>query len=1147
MGKRVKYNYNEIVELEYFFKLVENSSDIVSIISEDFNFVYQSPVAERILGWNFENVKDESILKYCHNDDVGIVKKTLAQLLGKPGKSLTFNHRFKDTNDNWRFFESVAKNLLHDPVIKAIVVYSRDITERKQAEQNALILKSVVEHSTDGVIITDPTYKNHPIIYANPSFESHIGIRHEGLIGKSIRDVYTNKQNTNEIKRLNKAFNKNVPCTVTLLNDTQKKQLWNQISLSPIYDAQGKIINFVGIQQDITYLKDRDREQEEENLQSKLRTDIKNSFSQHSDLSEALTKVMEIITETLDMAAGGIWLVNPNSNSLELAGGIHLPENTYNTIAIGESKVGRIAQEQIPHVTNNLQNETAVLDPSWMASKHIVSFVGYPLIISEKLNGVIGLYAQKPQDQFILKVLSSVSETITYSVEHHLQQQQLLENEKRLSFLDHANKLLFSTLDSKLVLQYVCELIVPKMADWCAIYLLNEDSLLQSTVSNKSERFNYQKLKKLLQEYPANLSDSNGVAEVIRSGKTEYYPYISDTLYRAATKDRLHEQLLKELVTSYLCVPLTVRGRTIGAITMANVNPGKHFDIDDKQLAEELANRASIAIDNTRLFDSNQLEIIRRKQVEKEIKILNKKLEKQIDKKTRDLYRVENRFQDIYQSSKDGIAFSDLNGRFLDVNNAFLKLTGYTREEIFGMNYDALTPESYHAIESSIVADILNSGEPREYEKQYICKNNQIIDISVTAFLVKDRNDKPIGLSGIVRDITEEKKARTALANAEEKYRSIVSSLHEGILLQDLEGKIITYNDSMLSLLGLESINLHNKNIRDLGLDVYTEDLQQLSHQYFPAEIALKEGKPVTNVTVGIKKKDNSFLWLRVNAEPVWNPEQKKLTSVVSTFTDISERRQYDESLKELNAQLARSNKELQDFASVASHDLQEPLRKVQTFGERLLTNEHAVLSEEGKDYLARMLGAAGRMRKLINDLLTFSKVTTKAEPFKKTDLNTLVEEVLSDLEISAEEAGAIVSVDDLPTIECDPTQMRQLLQNLISNALKFRKKEVTPMIDIKSVNPEAFEHEVLNFKKDDFCSIIVKDNGIGFEEKYRDRIFDVFQRLHGQEEYEGTGVGLAVCRKIVLRHSGTIIARSEPGIGSEFVITLPKKQNKRK
>jgi light-regulated signal transduction histidine kinase (bacteriophytochrome) len=241
---------------------------------------------------------------------------------------------------------------------------------------------------------------------------------------------------------------------------------------------------------------------------------------------------------------------------------------------------------------------------------------------------------------------------------------------------------------------------------------------------------------------------------------------------------------------------------------------------------------------------------------------------------------------------------------------------------------------------------------------------------------------------------------------------------------------------------------------------------------------------------------------------------------------------------------LAHSNTELENFAHVASHDLQEPLRKILTFGERLQSKYGEVLTDQGCDYLERMQKAAQRMQTLIHDLLTLSRITTQAQPFVAVDLAQIVQEVLSDLEVCLEQSQGQVEVGELPTLNSDALQMRQLMQNLIGNALKFHRKGEPPKVRIysqqlKGENPPALG----DMAKPTHCQICVEDNGIGFDTQYLERIFQAFHRLHGRNDYEGTGMGLAICRKIVERHNGSISAHSTLGRGSTFIVTLPLQQ----
>jgi light-regulated signal transduction histidine kinase (bacteriophytochrome) len=241
-----------------------------------------------------------------------------------------------------------------------------------------------------------------------------------------------------------------------------------------------------------------------------------------------------------------------------------------------------------------------------------------------------------------------------------------------------------------------------------------------------------------------------------------------------------------------------------------------------------------------------------------------------------------------------------------------------------------------------------------------------------------------------------------------------------------------------------------------------------------------------------------------------------------------------EEQVQIRTAELERSAEELTNFAYIASHDLQEPLRKIIAFGDRLAAKFDSVLNDTGRDYIERMQKSAIRMKGLIDDLLHFSQVTLRSTPFQEIDLNEVISEVLSDLEVQIERTNGCVEVDTLPKIEGGKFQMRQLFQNLISNGLKYHRDEVAPVIKIRYA---GFDN--------DLEEIYIEDNGKGFDEKHLGRIFRPFERLHGRSEYGGTGMGLAICHKIVVHHKGQITAKSQPHQGATFIVKLPSKQRK--
>jgi PAS domain S-box-containing protein len=358
------------------------------------------------------------------------------------------------------------------------------------------------------------------------------------------------------------------------------------------------------------------------------------------------------------------------------------------------------------------------------------------------------------------------------------------------------------------------------------------------------------------------------------------------------------------------------------------------------------------------------------------------------------------------------------------------------------------------------------------------------------------------------------------LQKLQRQYELILNAAGEGICSVEPNGKITFVNPTAAKLMGLEVTKMVGCNETELfgALAQHDTATIQKSQSVTPSEVVLKraDGSAFTAEFVRSQIREN-----------------ERVVGRVVLFKDITERKRSAEALVHKAEELARSNAELEQFAFVASHDLQEPLRKIRAFGDRLKTKCASVLPVESADYLDRMQNAAARMQTLINDLLTFSRVISRTEPFVTVDLAQVTSEVLSDLEVRIEKTGATVEVGELPKIDADPMQMRQLLQNLIGNALKFHLPEAKPKVQVRA--------EIVDGGWDGpACQLTIKDNGIGFEEKYLDKIFAVFQRLHGRQEYEGTGIGLAVCRRIVDRHRGSITARSKPGEGATFIVQIP-------
>ncbi len=385
-----------------------------------------------------------------------------------------------------------------------------------------------------------------------------------------------------------------------------------------------------------------------------------------------------------------------------------------------------------------------------------------------------------------------------------------------------------------------------------------------------------------------------------------------------------------------------------------------------------------------------------------------------------------------------------------------------------------------------------------------------------------------------VMDAVQEAMARTA---------AIVATAKDAIITFSKDSlTITTCNPAAESIFGYSEAELRGQqmarfigpqeNTKDQGEDRATnrEAESLTSGELFMDNILLSGliERGGSREVLGVRRDGSTFPMEFMVAETTTNHQ----SFYTGTFRDITDRKRTQQLTIQREA-LIRSNKELEQFAYIASHDLQEPLRKVRAFGERLQQTAGRALDERSSDYLARMRASVTRMQTLISDLLLLSRVAHRSKPFLPVDLNEIVKEVASDLETLVARTQGKINHNKLAVIHADPTQMRQLLQNLIGNGLKFHRENTPPVITIRS-RPLSNGRDV---------QIVVEDNGIGFKSEFSERIFGAFQRLHGREAYDGTGIGLAVCRKIVERHEGNIVAESEAGKGSKFIVTLPTTQ----
>jgi len=481
----------------------------------------------------------------------------------------------------------------------------------------------------------------------------------------------------------------------------------------------------------------------------------------------------------------------------------------------------------------------------------------------------------------------------------------------------------------------------------------------------------------------------------------------------------------------------------------------------------------------------------------------------------------EQRYRNLFESITEGFLLQEIifdeqgnpyDYRILDVNPVFERMTRLRREHVIGRTIRRLLPDIEPEWIDSYAA-VACTGEPQRFEL-YAAS----LDLYFEVILYRVDQQQ---IATLTIDITARRKGQEALQKSEARLRRLVESNIIGVIYGDAQGNIDLANDAFLDIIGYrrEDIEGRQLNWRDIT-----------PPEFFSADeagrVEASRRGACTPYEKAFYRKDGTRVPVIIGFAYFDEPGETHISFVV----DLTEQKRAEAAAKEYAAQLEQSNRELQDFAFVASHDLQEPLRKIHAFGERLHNRLTGTLDPDTQDYLLRIMSASQRMRNMVNDLLSLSRVMTRGKPFEQVDLNEVAREVISDLELRIERTGAEIKVHSLPVIEADTTQMHQLLQNLLVNALKFQRIDARPQVKLYS----DYHLETKRVK------IIVEDNGIGFEEQYLDRIFQPFQRLHSRTEYEGSGIGLAVCRRIAERHGGMITARSVPGQGSIFTVVLP-------
>lgn len=494
------------------------------------------------------------------------------------------------------------------------------------------------------------------------------------------------------------------------------------------------------------------------------------------------------------------------------------------------------------------------------------------------------------------------------------------------------------------------------------------------------------------------------------------------------------------------------------------------------------------------------------------------------------LRRSEERYRSLFETMTEGFGLCEMiydtekrpvDFIVLKANPAFGIHTGLDFKKVIGKRFGDFAP---HAMNWAERLDyVVHTGKPLRFE-EFVEAFGRWMEFTV---FPADQDQFAI----IFSDITPQRKATIALRESEEHYRLLHDTMVQGIVYQDANGKIISMNPAAERILGKRPSEFLGRTSVDEEYHTVHEDGSRFTGLEHPAMMALATGREIRNVVMGVyNPQQKGYRWINIqSAMPLFRSGEQRPYQVYTVFEDITDQKKADETLENYAESLRRSNRELEQFAYVASHDLREPLRMVTVFSQLLERNYKDRLDPDANEFIHYIVEGGSRMGALIDDLLEFSRVSSRAKSFKELDLNAVLSETLSNLAVQIQETKASISVAPLPVVWADRSQMVQVFQNLINNSLKYRGPR-PPQIDISVTGQDEKE-----------WTFSVRDNGIGIDPEYHEQIFEIFKRLHGRESYPGTGIGLSIVRKIVERHGGRIRVESEEGEGATFFFTLPK------